>query len=83
MKISTLIIGIALGAAATTLYHLLASPGFWQSAVSVSEIKFEASTRTAFKTQDAKEPAFSVSKGTICCRLPGPGRRMGEGPLMR
>lgn len=66
MKIITLIIGITLGATATTMYHLVARPDFWQNAVKVSEIKFESPTTTAFKTQEAKEAAFSVSKGTRC-----------------
>jgi len=63
----TLAVGIAVGATATFLgQRIAATPEFWHNPVKVSEIQFVSPTTSVFKTQQAKELAFSMSKGGRC-----------------
>lgn len=66
MKITSLIIGIVLGATVSTIYHLVGRPAFWYNPVDVVEIRWSSPTKTVFTTQEAKKTAFTVNRTTRC-----------------
>jgi len=69
MKLTPLIIGIILGVLTAPLYQRLANPVFWSNPVEVIEVNFQSKTITAFKTEDGREPAFTINRGRRCYRM--------------